>query len=198
VVVPDTPAPAPGRASFDAVLIAASQGGLRACRTLVSALPADFPAAIVFAQHRPVARADTLVELLSHWTALDVRGARQGAALAAGTLTVARADLETHVSAERRIVLRPGLPALHLADDLFASAADAYGTRALGIVLTGRLSDGAAGVCALKRRGGRVIVQDPATAEQASMPASAVATGCVDAVLDLPGIAAALRALAES
>ena len=62
-------------------------------------------------------------------------------------------------------------------------------------MLTGRLQDGTAGVQPIKAHGGRVIVQDPATAEQGSMPWNALATGCVDLVLDPPRIAAALVAL---
>jgi two-component system chemotaxis response regulator CheB len=192
------PAPVLRRASFDAVLIAASQGGLQACRAVVSALPAGFPVPIVFAQHRAVRPGDMLVDLLACWTGLDVRAAEQGGALVPGTLTVARADVETRVSRAGRIALTPGLPALHLADDLFTSGAEAYGARVLGVVLSGRLHDGTAGVRALRLGGGRVIAQDPATAEQASMPASALASGCVDDVLDLPGIAAALLALSAN
>jgi len=177
------------------VLIAASQGGLRVCRRLVQALPADFPAAVVYAQHRSPGASAAVAELLARATALDVRAAVDGAELAPGTLTVPSADAHVSVSAERRLVLREGRPGVALADELFVSAAEVYGPRALAIVLTGRLRDGTRGVQAIKGAGGRVIVQDPADAEQASMPWNALATGCVDLVLDAPRIADALVAL---
>jgi len=185
----------PRFAAFDVVLIAASQGGLDACREIVGALPADFPAGLVYAQHRAPRASNALIDLLARRTALTVRGAEEGAAFAAGTLTVAPADVGLRVTPARRIALSGGPPRMRLADELFASAAEAYGPRALAVVLTGRLNDGTAGVQAVKRHGGRVIVQDPDTAEQPSMPWNALATGCVDHVLDLPRIADALVAL---
>ena len=58
---------------FDVVLIAASQGGLRACRSIAEALPADFPAAVVYAQHRSPDAGTAVVDLLSRWSAMEVR-----------------------------------------------------------------------------------------------------------------------------
>ena len=78
------------------------------------------------------------------------------------------------------------------ADDLFASLATAFGERALGVVLTGRLDDGAAGARAIKARGGRVLAQDRTTSEQFGMPSSAISTGCVDWVLPLDRIGTAV------
>jgi two-component system, chemotaxis family, protein-glutamate methylesterase/glutaminase len=190
-----TSAPIVGFAGFDAVLIAASQGGLDACGAVLSALPSGFPSAVVYAQHRSPDASGALASLLRRRTALEVLDAQAGAPLAPGTLTVARADTTTRITAGRQIALEAGEPGVHLADDLFASAAEAYGRRLLAVVLTGRLHDGTAGVQAVKRHGGRVIVQDPETAAQPSMPWNALATGCVDLVLDLPRIADALVAL---
>jgi two-component system chemotaxis response regulator CheB len=99
------------------------------------------------------------------------------------------------VTAERRLALAPGDPGVGLADELFASAAEVYGARLLAVVLTGRLRDGTRGVRAVKARGGRVLVQDPDHAEQGSMPWNALATGCVDLVLDPPRIGDALVSL---
>jgi two-component system chemotaxis response regulator CheB len=80
-------------------------------------------------------------------------------------------------------------------DAIMAAAARASGVRSIGVVLTGRLDDGAQGVRAIKRSGGRVLVQAPATAEAPSMPMAALATGCADFVLPVPGISACLIAL---
>ena len=82
---------------------------------------------------------------------------------------------------------------------LLTSAAATAGPGAvIGVVLTGMLHDGAAGARAVKRRGGSVLAQDPATARAPSMPSSAIATGCVDYVLPPEGIAAALTALTRA
>ncbi len=180
---------------FDVVVMAASQGGLRACRSIVEVLPADFPVPVVYAQHRAPDAGTAVVDLLSRWSALEVRGGVDGSELAPRTLTVAPAGAHLGVSDERRLTVGAVNPANEQADELFTSAAGVYGARALAVVLTGRLSDGTRGVQAIKAAGGRVIVQDPETAEQRSMPWNALATGCVDLVLDPARIGDALVAL---
>jgi two-component system chemotaxis response regulator CheB len=182
-------------AGFDVVVIAASQGGLRVCRRLAEALPVDFPAALVYAQHRSPGSSTAIVDLLTRWCALPVRAGVDGLELIAGTVTVPPADAHVGISADHRLVLTDGAPGTAMADELFAAAAAAYGARTLAVVLTGRLRDGTRGVQAVKAAGGRVIVQDPETAEQRSMPWNALATGCVDLVLDPQRIADALVAL---
>jgi two-component system, chemotaxis family, protein-glutamate methylesterase/glutaminase len=184
---------APG--AFDAVVVAASQGGLQAIRPIAAALPADFPAAMVYAQHRSPGSSDAAARLLRRWTALEVRPGTDGTPLEPGTITVPPADAHPDVTADRRLALREGDPGVELGDELFASAARVYGPRLLAVVLTGRLRDGTRGVQAVKAHGGRVIVQDPRDAEQPSMPWNALATGCVDHVLDLPHIADAVVAM---
>jgi two-component system chemotaxis response regulator CheB len=81
------------------------------------------------------------------------------------------------------------------ADALFASVASSFGARAIAVVLSGYLSDGAEGSRVIKQLGGIVLVQDPATAEAAGMPSAAIATGCVDSVLPLSSMGAALAGL---
>jgi two-component system chemotaxis response regulator CheB len=81
-------------------------------------------------------------------------------------------------------------------DVLFDSAADTYGERLIGVVLTGSNSDGAYGLTRVKRRGGTTIVQDPETAEKRAMPDAAIATGAADHVLPLDAIAPKLVELA--
>lgn len=181
--------------AFDVVLIAASQGGLAACREVLEPLPADFPAAVIYAQHRSPGNSVAAVELMRRWCSLDVRVGVDGAPLEPGTVTVPPADVDVGVSAARTLTLgRPAAPG-ELADRLFVSAAAVYGSRTLAVVLSGRLRDATKGVRAVAAHGGRVLAQDPAGAEQGSMPWNAMATGCVDLVLDLPHLAAALVAL---
>ncbi len=182
-------------AGFDIVVIAASQGGLRVCRRIVEALPADFPAAVIYAQHRAPGASSAVVDLLRRWSAPEVCDGVDGATLRPGTVTVPPADAHVRITDDRRLSLAEGRPGVELADELFSSAAAVYGPRALAVVLTGRLRDGTRGVQAVKAAGGRVIVQNPETAEQASMPWNALATGCVDLVLEPPQIADALIAL---
>jgi two-component system chemotaxis response regulator CheB len=182
-------------AGFDAVVIAASQGGLPVCRGIVETLPPGFPAAVVYLQHRKPGSSTVAADLLRRSTELEVLTGVDDCELAAGTITVPPADMHVSISQHRRLELRDGHPGVQLADEVMASAASVYGPRLLAVVLSGRLRDGTAGVRAVKAAGGRVIVQDPATAEQGSMPWNALATGCVDLVLDPPRIAAALVAL---
>jgi len=80
-------------------------------------------------------------------------------------------------------------------DELFESAADSYGREVIGVILTGMNTDGARGLAAIKRHGGRTVVQDPRTAQQRSMPDAAIAAGRVDHVLPLPEIAPLLARL---
>jgi chemotaxis response regulator CheB len=105
---------------------------------------------------------------------------------------VPAADAETTIRADRTFALAAGRC---VADPLMASAASAYGPAALGVVLSGRLSDGAAGLWKIKQAGGRALVQAPHTAEADSMPLAAMATGCYDFVLAPKHLGAALTAL---
>ena len=184
-------------AGFDLVVIAASQGGLRACRRIVEVLPADFPAAVIYAQHRAPDASTAVLDLLGRWAAVEVCEGVDGAELRPATITVPPPGAHVRITADRRLSLVDGHPGVELADELFTSAAAAYGPRVLAVVLTGRLRDGTQGVQAVKAAGGRVIVQNPETAEQGSMPWNALATGCVDLVLEPPQIADALVALVE-
>jgi two-component system, chemotaxis family, protein-glutamate methylesterase/glutaminase len=82
-------------------------------------------------------------------------------------------------------------------DVLFETAAEAYGPAALGVLLTGASADGAAGVAAIKARGGRVLIEDPGTAESSTMPAAGIAAAAVDYVLPLEAMAAHVASLVE-
>jgi two-component system, chemotaxis family, protein-glutamate methylesterase/glutaminase len=178
--------------AFDVVAMVGSQGAFRVVRALVRALPADFPAAVVYVQHRVATAGSGLVRLLSRDTALPVRLVGAGDPVTAATIHVAPADARTTVGAARVFRLAPGRC---VGDPLFASIAPAYGARAIGVVLSGRLDDGAAGLRAIKAAGGRGLVQDPATAEADGMPMAAMSTGCYDFVLEPEGLARALVAL---
>jgi two-component system, chemotaxis family, protein-glutamate methylesterase/glutaminase len=181
---------------FDIVVMAASMGGPEAIRTVVGGLPEEFPAAVLVVQHRALGTNLVTVDLLRRRARLPVRLAQPGARPCAGTIDVAPAD--------RQLVLRsnggygvnqPHRPLGCAADPLLLSVADCFGPRAIGVVLSGTLDDGASGIAAIKGRGGWVLAQDRASSQSFGMPSAAIATGCVDYVLPLRRIADALVAL---
>jgi two-component system chemotaxis response regulator CheB len=102
--------------------------------------------------------------------------------------TTATVDRALRLSLAGRTSMQPG-------DACLVSAAAVFGAEAIAVVLSGMQQDGTIGVRAIKRAGGRVLVQDPATARAPGMPSSAIATGCIDHVLPAQRIAPALVAL---
>ncbi len=187
-------------ASFDVVAIGASAGGLAAIRHILSALPADFPAAIVIVQHLDPQRESLLVRILARRTALPVMEAKDGVFLTGGTVSIAPPDRHLLVNANGTLSLthtelvhfvRPSV------DLLFESVAASCRQRAIAVVLSGTGTDGAMGVQAIKETGGVVIVQDLATAQFGGMPSAAIHTESVDHVLPLEQIPGALIALAK-
>lgn len=189
--MPTTTAPA-------VVVIVASAGGVTALMRLVSALPPDFPAAVVIVLHRPADYESHLISLLARRTVLPVEDALPGGAVEAGTVYVSRPDQHLLITHRRRFAYSDGQRIRHLlssANPLFSSSAQAFGRRAIGVVLTGTGRNGTDGVQAIKEHGGIVIVQNRATAEHFDMPRSAVATGVVDYVLPLDDIAPTVERL---
>ena len=167
-------------------VVGASLGGVEALRSLVAGLPADFAAAMLVVLHVGAHKSE-LPELLSHACALPVVHPQTGAAIQAGHVYVAPPD--HHLTVEPGMVrLTKGprenwcRPAI---DPLFRSAAQAYGADVIGVILTGALNDGTAGLYEIKQRGGTTVVQDPADAVNPSMPRSALAHVTVDHCLPL-------------
>ncbi len=199
--MPHRPQPSVGpvsSAAFDVVAVAASLGGLKAIEQILSALPGGFPAPILVVQHRDPRSDSLLPDLLSRRAPLPVKGAEQGERLRGGTVYVARPDRHLLVCPDRTLALSDG-PKVEFtrpsANPLFASVAACFRERAIALVLTGKLKDGAAGVRVVKAAGGAVLAQDEATSRAFGMPGAAIATGCVDHVLPLDRIAPALVTL---
>ncbi|MGR6965149.1 chemotaxis protein CheB [Geodermatophilus sp. URMC 61] len=182
--------PAP-RGDFAVVVLAASTGGVRALRRVVSGLPSVFPVPVLVVQHRSPGAPQLLTDLLRAAGTLPVRTATPGPLEHGITVLPARTTADVHPNGH--LTLRP-CPTAATVDDLLTSAAATFGPRVLAVVLTGRLSDGAAGVRAVRREGGRVLVQDPDDAEAPGMPSAALATGCVEHALPLDLVAPALVA----
>lgn len=165
------------RAPERVVVIGASAGGIDALRIVLGGLAHDFPAAVCVVQHIAPQSPGFLHEIFDRATPLRVSAAVDTQALRAGEVYVAPADRHLLVEGDRvRVTKGPRenrfRPAI---DPLFRSAAEAYGAAAVGVILTGNLDDGAAGLQAIAGVGGTAIVQDPATATNPSMPWHALA-----------------------
>jgi two-component system chemotaxis response regulator CheB len=186
--------------AYDLVVVGCSLGGMRALQTLLGGLPKNFPLPVAIVQHRHRASAEGLPAFLRKHSNLPVVDVDDKLWVRAGSVYLAPADY--HLLVERgEFTLsvddavsysRPSI------DVLFESAADAYATGVIGVVLTGANSDGARGVTRIKSRGGHVIAQDPANAEAPAMPQAAIDTGHVDRILRLDDIAPYLVKLCQS
>jgi two-component system chemotaxis response regulator CheB len=182
---------------FDVVALGASAGGVEALHVVVETLPVDFPAAVLIVQHMDPRHRSMLAGLLGRRCRLRVKQATNGEPIERGTVYIAQPDAHLLVR-DGRLVLtdtkhvhfsRPSI------DLLFESVADAYGDRAIAVILSGSGVDGADGIRAVKAKGGTTIVQSPATAAHAGMPQAARATGCVDVTLPLEEIGPAIASL---
>jgi two-component system chemotaxis response regulator CheB len=183
------------------VVIGGSAGAIPALKTILAALPASFPAAILVVTHIGTQRS-LLPEILQRVTPLPVRHATDGEPIIAGRVLLAPSDEHlTVVTAgdQRYVRLAHGPKENHCRpaiDPLFRSAAAACGAATTGVILSGYLDDGTVGMQAVKARGGMAIVQDPADAEVPDMPASAIDHAAVDMILAAREIAPALVQLA--
>jgi two-component system, chemotaxis family, protein-glutamate methylesterase/glutaminase len=150
-------------AAFDVVALAASAGGLTALSHVLSALPSDFPAAVVVVQHLDPRHRSLMADILSRRTALRVKQAEEGDVLTPAMVYIAPPNRHLLVNPDGTLSLSQS-ELVHFvrpsADLLFESVAASYKDRAIVVVLTGTGSDGAMGVQAIKKMGGTVIVQD--------------------------------------
>lgn len=179
------------------VVIGASAGGVEALITLTAALPADFPAAVFAVMHLAPESPSLLPQILRRRTLLQVKSATTTEKYEPGVIYVAPPD--THIVLEDGMVKTSRGPRENrhrpAVDVLFRSAAVARGRDVIGVVLTGTLDDGTAGLRAVKRRGGIAIVQDPADAEYPGMPQNAIDHVKVDYKVRLDDLAPLLMKL---
>jgi two-component system chemotaxis response regulator CheB len=185
---------------FEAAVIGVSAGGMQALRTILSAIPETYPLSIVIVQHRGVRSDDYLVRALNDLCAITVKEAEDKEGMRPRVAYIAPADYHLLVEPDRTFSLsvdekvhyaRPSI------DVLFESAAETFASKLIGVILTGANSDGAQGLRAIKQHGGLAIVQDPETAEAASMPRAALRATAVDHVASLERIGALLRQLGQ-
>lgn len=183
------------------VVVGGSWGGAAAATDLLRAVPAPLPVPVLLVLHRSrSSEAAVLERVLERDTGHPVREVGDKDELGAGTVHLAPPDyhvlveggsvslsVEEHVNHSR--------PSVDLA---FESAADEHGAGLVAVLLSGLGRDGARGVAAVHRAGGRTLVQDPAEAERGDMPGAAIATGAVDEVAPVADLGARLAALVGS
>jgi len=175
---------------FALVVVGGSLGGTEALRAILAALPADFPLPVAAVVHRGRGEEGLLARSLAAATLLPVVDVADQQELLPGRVYLA--PLDYHLLVEFPQPAAPGTvgtygqmlslsteapinwarPAI---DVLFESAAEVFGERVIGVLLSGLNSDGAAGLARIKEFGGLTVVQDPATAEAGEMPAAALA-----------------------
>jgi two-component system chemotaxis response regulator CheB len=160
------------------VVIGTSAGGLYALKTLVSQLQAKFEAPILVVQHiSPDATGNVLLDALNKLGTIKCAHAVSGTRLENGHLYLAPSDHHLMINEDKTILVTKGAqenrsrPAI---DPLFRSAAVVFTTQVIGVLLTGYLDDGTAGMIAIKRCGGTCVVQDPSDAEYPDMPQNAL------------------------
>ncbi|MDB5982145.1 MAG: chemotaxis protein CheB [Pseudomonas sp.] len=175
----------------DAIVVGASAGGVDALMTLFRGLPLGFALPVIVVLHLPNDRSSRLAEVFRQHLRIPVKEVDDKETIVPGTLYFAAAgyhlsvesDFSLSLSLEERVHFsRPSI------DILFESAADAYGPRLAGVLLTGASEDGARGLAWIKDRGGFTVVQDPDSAQVPTMPQAALALRTPDYVLSLNDI----------
>lgn len=182
---------------FLVVAVGASAGGLEAFSLLLENMPSEAPLAVVLVQHLSRTHISLLPEILATRTALSVVAASDGVRVELGHVYVIPPDTQmTVIDGHLRVRPRPeGYISVQI-DALFQSVAEFYGAKAVGVVLSGALHDGAEGFRAIRAAGGVTFAQVPTEAQSESMPLAAIATGDVDMVLPAKEIGEQLLKLA--
>jgi len=183
--------------SFDVIAFGASAGGIEALKVILASLPGDFAAAILVTLHIAAHGLGVLPRVLGKASSLPVEHARDGEPLRRGEVLVAPPDHHlllrgnrVHLSlASRENGQRPAI------DPMFRSVARTFGSRAVGVVLSGYLDDGTLGLAVIKARSGVTVAQDPFSATVPDMPRNAIAAGVVDHIVPLADIGGFLMEL---
>ena len=182
----------------DIIVIGASAGGVEALKQLVELLPMDLPASLFVVLHVPSNGTSALPNILTRWSAMPAYHPQDREQIVQGRIYIGPPD--------SHLLIKPGYvrlargpkengfrPAI---DPLFRTAARVYGPRVVGVILSGTLDDGTAGMIAIKQRGGTAIAQDINEALYMGMPLSAIENADVDYILPISAIASTLISLA--
>ena len=180
-----------GKADDRIIAIASSTGGPEALSIIFSRLPEKFPFPIVVAQHMSDGFVPGMVEWLKNISRLNIKVASKDEALSGGVVYVSPSENHIEINETKRIsfverhpkdIYRPSC------DVLLSSVARIYGKKALGVILTGMGSDGAAGMKKIKDTGGITIAQDEKTSVVFGMNKVAIDSGCIDKILQVDEI----------
>jgi two-component system chemotaxis response regulator CheB len=184
---------------YSVVVLGVSTGGPQGLKAIVPRLPGDFPVPVAIVLHMPIGYTEAYARRLDEMSALEVREARDGEAVRPGVVLIAPAGrhLTFYRNTEGAVVTRldvtpldtPHRPSI---DVLFQSAAEVYGDRVLGIVMTGMGVDGRDGAAWIKARGGAVLTESEETCVVYGMPRSVVEAGLSDDVVPLDRLAASI------
>lgn len=198
-----TPSPSKSKSAWEfrnlLVVIGGSAGGFQAITRIVELLPEDFQATLVIATHRdPKQQQNQLADILSRRANLRVHQPAEGEELVCTTIYVGHPSESVQIEGQSATLdeVQSLVDRLSRIDDLFCSAAEVAGPNAVGVILSGMLSDGVAGLQAISRAGGRCIVQSPAEAQFPDMPRHALAAVGVDFVGTAEEIAGHLQKIA--
>ena len=185
---------------YEAIVIGVSSGGMNAMKVIFKLLPKDFNIPIIIVQHISPRSENQWIDFLNDKSNLYIKEADEKEKIENGTAYIAPSNYHLLIENDKTFSLtvdervnfaRPSI------DVLFESAAEAYKSKLIGVVLTGSNDDGTKGMKRIKEYGGLTIVQDPDTAESSYMPASAIAAMEVDYILPLDGIINLLIKTAE-
>ena len=200
VISVNQPAAVSGSHSVDLVAIGISTGGPQALKRLIPQLPADFPVPVVMVMHMPVGYTEMYAAKLNEQSRLEVREAAEGDEVKPGRVFLAAAG--RHLSFKRKadgkvvthLDARP-FDSLHRpsVDVMFQSAAEVYGNRVLGVVMTGMGSDGKQGAAWIKSQGGLVFTEAESSCVVYGMPCAVVEAGLSDKSIALEDMARAVR-----
>jgi len=177
--------------NYEAIVIGVSSGGMNAMKVMFSLLPKEFNTPIIIVQHISSQSENLWIRLLNDKSNLYIKEADEKESIEHGKVYIAPPNYHLLIERDKTFSLtidervnyaRPSI------DVLFESAAEAYKSKLIGVILTGSNNDGTNGLKRIKEYGGLTIVQDPATAESSYMPASAIAVVQMDYILTLENI----------
>lgn len=199
-MISEPPTKVSGSHSVDLVVLGISTGGPQALKRLIPQLPEDFPVPVVMVMHMPVGYTEMYAAKLNELSRLEVREAAEGDEVKPGRVFLARAGrhltlkrdasgkVVTHLDARPFDMLHK--PAV---DVLFKSAAEVYGSRVLGVVMTGMGSDGKQGAAWIKSQGGLVFTEAESSCVVYGMPCTVMEAGLSDKSIALEDMAHAIR-----
>lgn len=177
--------------AYEAVAIGTSAGAVEVLSAILPALPKDYPLPVMVVVHLPPEKKSVLAELLQSKSQVTVREAEDKEPVLPGHVYLAPPDYHLQIEQNKTLSLSSDEPELYSRPSinvLFETAADAYGSKLIGIVLTGANSDGARGLKTIISHGGKGIVQHPSAAYASTMPQAALDVAPQAQAMEIPDI----------